>query len=845
MAGLAALAALGQAAPATPISAPAPAFDAADASGVSAASGASSTPGPSGSSGASFAFELPRAQTTSAAVYRTDGRLLRTLWRGEPLQAGRHQRSWDGRDDRGEAVPAGRYDIRLLAHNVSYHWDGVIGNSAWRAGAPTPHRAFLPPSSLTIEAGRLHYAVGYNEFQSGLNSFTLARPQAPTAAVQLVNPFVAAVMVTTDGQRLYWANSGGLGQRSFIAAFDLPGGQQARFAAGRPMCLNRRGDGSCYEGQFEPSVLQLRDDLRDPPTGLAVQARGRLLAVAHRAGGAVDLLDKGSGEWLRQVHVSPDQRVAQPPQQPQSPAQSTPRPAAINRIAFAPGGDLWVINGSSAERHTDLDTSARRVAVVTGLSQPLAIAVDPADDDQVWIADGGASQQLKRFDRQGRLTLTLGRLGGLRDAAELADDRLCFLHSTGMEQTAIAVDADHALWVVDTCSSRILKLDASGQLLDQIAYRPASYNAQVDTQVPSRVFSNFLEYRVNHSLPLNHAGAWLLVRNWLPAVRAALGPLAPDRPAENRAFAGFRSVQTLRNGRTYAVLQGERSDLQVLELGEQGQARLVRTLPRPAADETAPVLYENGDLGYAVTSRRRQTVMRRRLRGFDDRGDPQWAMLATAIAGAPLAAEVPTYPIGTMAGLAGPRFPVTDRGEVIFFNPAVTAASGLHLGAVEVGARDWCWQASPSGPMDGRGAFQTRRDDPGIQYGGNVVWAVGRDLVYGYHGEFYTELADGPFKGRVGQAHQFMHFRDDGLFIGQFGLPSTRLAGSLQAGAAGNAFSPTLVRVEGRLFLLHNDEWGFGGVHRWRIDGLETQHDLVGTLTTGSALEPAVQVELR
>ena len=92
--------------------------------------------------------------------------------------------------------------------------------------------------------------------------------------------------------------------------------------------------------------------------------------------------------------------------------------------------------------------------------------------------------------------------------------------------------------------------------------------------------------------------------------------------------------------------------------------------------------------------------------------------------------------------------------------------------------------------MDGRGSFQTRSSDARIEYGGNVAMVSGRSVLYGYHGEFYKDLQT----GQVGQANQFMHFDASGLFIGQFGQPSTRTASADLAGLSGNAFSPTLVR---------------------------------------------------
>lgn len=59
-------------------------------------------------------FELPTMETVELAVYRLDGRRVATLV-GGVLPAGRHAATWDGRDERGEAVASGTYVYRLKA----------------------------------------------------------------------------------------------------------------------------------------------------------------------------------------------------------------------------------------------------------------------------------------------------------------------------------------------------------------------------------------------------------------------------------------------------------------------------------------------------------------------------------------------------------------------------------------------------------------------------------------------------------------------------------------------------------------------------------------------------------
>jgi hypothetical protein len=251
------------------------------------------------------------------------------------------------------------------------------------------------------------------------------------------------------------------------------------------------------------------------------------------------------------------------------------------------------------------------------------------------------------------------------------------------------------------------------------------------------------------------------------------------------------------------------------------------------------VLYENGDLGWALLGGGTQTLLRQPFLGFDAQGEARWSESPERIASVPMRPGSP-HERGAFSGLVGPRFPITASGRVILFDPSVTGNEGFHLGAAALGGDDWLWMASPSAPIDGRGSFQTREADRklraadrGIQYGGNVVMAVERQIVFGFHGEFYTDQSN----GKVGQANQFMHFHDSGLFIQQFGVPSTRATMDAPAGVSGNAFSPTLVRAGDRLYLVHNDESTHGGVHRWRIDGWRSIAELRGVAAGAAVVE--------
>ena len=63
----------------------------------------------------SVAFDLPRALGTDVGVYDLRGQLVRTLLRGERLEAGHHRLVWDGMDDKGRTSSAGTYFIVVRA----------------------------------------------------------------------------------------------------------------------------------------------------------------------------------------------------------------------------------------------------------------------------------------------------------------------------------------------------------------------------------------------------------------------------------------------------------------------------------------------------------------------------------------------------------------------------------------------------------------------------------------------------------------------------------------------------------------------------------------------------------
>src|SRR5262245_8389624 len=77
----------------------------------------------------SVELNIPEQSTTSAGIYTEDGRLVRTLWSGRALPTGPFTVDWDGLNDDGTPAGTGHHVVKVLAHNVRYVWEGVIGNT--------------------------------------------------------------------------------------------------------------------------------------------------------------------------------------------------------------------------------------------------------------------------------------------------------------------------------------------------------------------------------------------------------------------------------------------------------------------------------------------------------------------------------------------------------------------------------------------------------------------------------------------------------------------------------------------------------------------------------------------
>lgn len=727
-----------------------------------------------------FNFTLATSQKTSAGVFKADGTLMRTLWSNVSYPAGMNAGAWDGLDDFGNLVVDGSYMIKVLSSSCSYTWEGVLGNTSTSFTGPTVWRSYNQIGGLAINGTTAYYGNGYAEAGSTSGKFSTAAPNATKTLILSKGPDVWHV--ATDGTLVYWSGlDPNATANTFVFGTRVSDDTQYPFASGVSY--------SVLYGITLTNTIDKRTD-GSPVSGLAVQKTGSLLFVSHADKNELKILNKTTGSVVQTV-------------------TSLTAPGAL---AVDGADNLWLVrkNGALnevAQYSVAADGTMTPLQVLaTTFDTPMALGVSP-DSSTLVVVDAGASQQLKAFAvSDGSPLWTLGQAGGYTVSPTVSDDRFMFESHAG-----IAFQPDGSFWVSDYGNGRVQHFSAARSFIERVQYRPYSYSCAVDENNPARVFSNFLEYAIDYSLPLAPAnGSWSLVRNWSKLLPAGFGS------------GNYRNMHvcTLSNGRTYTLLRRNsdgRFGLFEITASSFRDTGIVSTTANVSLQPDGSIRTVNNPAVGGTVTWTKQT-----LTGFDASGNPTYSA-ATTLASAPAAGTDPVFwgdPNHARAGVQTTSDLIISYDQQKPSTP-ITRGTGYHLGAVRVGGSGWLWRTSMathsnySGPWPEDGAFDIGN---GVNNCGSVPMTTGRHIFYGYYGEFY----------KASQVNKYRHYYDSGLMVGEFGVVGDDVGGNAAgatspAGFAGNAFSAWLVKLpDDRVFLYHNDESLHAGVHRWRIEGLDT-----------------------
>lgn len=742
-------------------------------------------------------FTLDEPCGTSAGVYRSDGTLVRTLWSNVRYnKAGTYSTNWDGNDDSGTAVTAGTYMVKVLENNVHYVWNGVIGNTSSAMWGPNVMVGDYFMEDLAISGTNAFFCSGYSE---GVCAFSQFYTGDTTCLVNKwfwdIDRGYRAIenqpgnsdrdwrWAAADTNWIYFAcrstfnpNTGaGTGWPGCIVASKVSDQSLALFANG--VVITNCGDAfpnGIYAGT-QPGL-----------SGLAVQANSNILAAAVWPDNKIYFFDKLSGASNYNVTVT-----------------------SPGRMAFDLNGTLWAVSGSnSVVCITNVNGCPGIAKTISNFSQALAVAVCPTNADIVLVADGGANQQVVAIDTNGVSLWTYGLPGGyVSNGPAVQTNKFYFqFEAENLSGAFITFAPDGTFWVNDGGNERTMHFDLNRNYLGQIMYQPFSYTVSADKNNSSRIFNRFLEFSVDYTKPLSNG--WTLVNNWKALVDT--NHLSFD--------AGLYQVATFTNGRTYAMITDValNNNRELCELATNGLRITGSYLPPPQGWTS---FGPDGSLRYVNINTAQWYLAP--LSGFDSSNNPTWG-IANPIASATTNAADP-YP---RTGAAG-RYTTCISTNNVLVSFDSTLNNGFHLGGIAVGTTNWLWKAAPPGDLDNHGTYEI---DNGLTYAGSDVQAVGRNIVFGFHGEFFRHQA---------QAGQHMHYYDDGLFIGQFGessLGHTHCVDGAIPAFAGNGFGPVLaVTTNGDYYIWENDESAHAP-QRWQLVNVKDIREAAGSGVLNSTI---------
>jgi hypothetical protein len=737
-----------------------------------------------------FNFTLNTASTTSAGIFTKDSILVRTLWSNVKFASGTHTKYWDRKDDNGFLVKDTSFVVRVLSNNVTYNWDGAcIGNTSDSMIGASKHRYFARPNSMAIFGNFAYYSTGYAEGIPSCYKFNLQKPQNK---IGILMPDWASTdqesdFTATDGSNVYWAGFDPFNTaQCFVYATKVSNDQETTFSNGGSISTT-------YGRTYSSAIDAYTNNKLGRASGMAVQKNGNYLFVAHASLNELHVINKTTGALVQNLAVT-----------------------NARQLCVDMNDKLWMISGTNTVQKFTVNsngTLSSPTLSISNLIEPLALSVSP-NNYIVAISDGGSSQQVKAFNNTtGALVWTLGQSGGFSSDPLVSNDKFMFSHvATELKGSFIAFQADSSFWVGDPGNERIQHYTASRTFINCIASLPHSYSVEADKNNPTRVFNEYLEYKIDYSKTLApNNGSWVLLRNWRAGVKSNY--------YEDFKSDVLRNVITLSNGRTYAIIKNRSNPNwpipEVVELPATGHLRytgvVFNSFENFMIDNngTARTLIADGNVGKVGYWESRT------LTGFNNANNPIWSSPSTIASTPQGAIEDPLTDANAFPSK-------TTSDMLICFNPWDIKnngkGTGYHLGAIKKGTNKWRWLASKStlvdykGPMPTDGTFDQGN---GVVYPGGNAYAIDNNIFWNYHGEFWKNS----------QTNIWNQYNEDGLMIGQFGITSIDgEAYNTEAFAmgAGNVFSSSIVKVGSDYYIYHNDESVHAGIHRWKISGLST-----------------------
>ncbi len=739
-----------------------------------------------------FTFTLPAAARTSAGVYKTDSTLVRTLWADRNYSAGTYTEYWDGKDDYGVKLtsPDANYNIKVLSNNVTYKWEGIVGNtSSLQTTGAVQRNVYTSMTGIAITGTTAYFCQGYSEGLPSIAKFNTASPQARILVVAGPNSTGTVDFICTDGTYVYNTGYDAYAvNNTFAAAIRVSNDTYVVFPNGTP------GYSATHVRYYAAGTLDFMNTPRSKPTGIAVQQTGSYLFLARGGINRLSVMNKTTGAIVQIL------------------TYSNPRYISTD------GNSLWMCTGTTATGNTIAKYTVNANGTLSAPTLTLSGITIPGatqSNGSGTIAIIDSTNQVVRFfnTSTGVEGTQLGTNGGYSANPTVTNTRFMFNDYRGNTFSFLAFAPDGSFWVGDPGNYRELHYNSSKAWIETIMSMGASYSTCVDPNNINRLFANYLEFAIDYSQPLSATTGWTLVKNW--------GYSSLANTTTTITLSKLLNVVTLSNGRTYGY--NYMQPIGLVELTSTGLRLTGVDITNRTGSYSISSINADGSLtkfsGWYDTGST-VTYSKSSLSGFDASGNPIWSKTGT------LLATTPTNTLKHPNNFPGNVTPVsynfvTTSGKVIFYNPSkyytgTTLWNGYHLGAIKKGQNTWLWETQKVDNMSYTGTFPEAdyfEIGNGVnQYAGSNVNVIDNNIFTGYHGEFWKNS----------QTNYFNHYYEDGLAIGQFGTDGS-ISLPTDIGAAGNALSPVVVKdASGDLYVYHGDESAHAGIHRWKISNLSS-----------------------
>jgi hypothetical protein len=437
----------------------------------------------------------------SLGIYDARGRLLRTLQSGKKIRmAGAYSVAWDGKDDVGNALPAGEYRFQGLSANVGWKYQLTMGNS----GKPP----FMTADGSGGMGGVWGNVVAAAADATGRSLYLLWTMEEGTPALCKFDPhggegsfkvwgaldswsWGPCQALACDRQYVYVANNvlvddpvhkGKKLARGQIWRVNADNGEYANTYPGTANGLLVVSEIPAESVPKLPPVWQMFAD----PAGrrsdgfgtnlIGLAADASCLYCSLHAENQVVAFDKRSGKRLRAIPV--------------------PEPAGL---AMTLDGNLYVISGRKVLKYSP-EGNLLATVVAECLEAPYGLCVDV--QGQIYVSDQGAAMQVKIFRPTGELVRSIGKVGGRAYGGQWAKMKEDLLFPT-----VPAVTADGTLYVGEDAAPKRVAIFRSGRWVDEWFGPLASGCGKMDVAdeaQPEFVYqlyyrSDLVRYRVDYA----------------------------------------------------------------------------------------------------------------------------------------------------------------------------------------------------------------------------------------------------------------------------------------------------------------------------------------------------------